>query len=252
MELKELVEAIEKTEKFANLDLETCDYRTRTAMTGLKRESKDTLTALMAQYELALARTTAAVWVQGAAADVKAFTEAVQAESASPVLVVDAGALYRDLMVMPIRALGPNRTWEPTQTQHLLHALALLGKQLGVKSMESPRHVQSGVLAEDADVVSHGRAMVRGCLGGDLDRLVIQRNLTAQAATLRYCHRVLPVLVIGIDGADEIELLRPVFAYSTETVTVAPGLDLAGLRDCAIAVMKEVMKSVKRQMKGGI
>jgi hypothetical protein len=196
--LKELLRQIVETEKLANIDTEAWDWRTRSSITNTVNEAKDRLVPLRKQYFDRIAEMTIGIFVIGDEAE--AFAKIAADEGGT--LTVHADALYSRIADLIEPVLADSREFGIMAFSKLTQGITDVGHELNVKAMDLPKYKDGRVLTRK-DLVERVRGTIRDTFGDDLNRLYIAAEIQKQAYATRFSATALPVVLIGLECADE-------------------------------------------------
>ena len=239
--LKKLMEEIVETEKLASIDVEECDWRVRPGMSIAKADAKDKLEGLKKRYLDAISGTTFSLFVLGPKAE--DFVKVAEAESAAPLLVLRADAIYHRLMERVEETLGANREFGTMQMGMVIRALSELARDLDIKAFDAPKFIESGTLVNTAAVLAHVRRIVREAVGDDFNRIFLTREITRKALEMRYTSTVLPVVVLGLESDDEVSGLNSIAARFGARVVAQDEVT----KESVIEVFTEIKEKLKNK-----
>jgi hypothetical protein len=241
-ELDKLVGEILETEKMANVDPESFDWRARPSITNTKREAQARLADLKKKYEKAIVGSTVSIFALGDKAD--EFAAAAVEESKTPIIVLDADEFYKKISTRVEATLGARREFGTTQMVLIVRGLTDMAEELGIGSFDSPKFVPSGVLPDSAAVLGHVRTVVRTTLGDEFNRIYLMKEIIQRALASRYTNSVLPVIIKGLEGDDEITGLRSITARFGARVVASEAVT----QEFVLGVFKEVQEKIKSKV----
>lgn len=213
---KELYDQLVDMEKRASIDLEGCDRRTAPSMAIMVNQAKDAVADLQKQYFERVAAATVGIFVLGPAAD--QFAGIAEVEGGT--VTVRADALYTRIADMVTPILGDSREFNIISFAKVNQALAEIGVELGIKSMDQPKY-KGDKVPTYAALVAHIRNTIRDELGDDLNRLYVASLIQKKAYSSHFKSSVLPVVVVGLEGAAEVQGLESAMAKFGAKVTTA-------------------------------
>lgn len=194
-ELTGLIDEYKALFDFANEDLEHTDPRTRPGKHIRKMEAQEKLAAVKVRYVAALKKGLAAIFLDGNPEDVAFFAKV--AEEEGPAIVVSASAVYERLGDEVESNMRTDRMFEPSQFARMLGELTVMGKEMGIYSMASPKFVDGALLKDRAAVIAHVRKLVREAAKDDLLTMILTERIAEAALKIHYLHNVVPVVVTG-------------------------------------------------------
>lgn len=240
--LKDLLKEIMEVEKIARMDPEEYPWPARNGLVGAKKEAQAQLDVLTARYCSAIQGKTVGIFAVGN--NYERFVELARSESASPIAVIYADDMYKQLADRVERSLGKSREFAPNQMSIVLQNLTNLCVDLEIRDFETPRFIESGPLADTRAVLSHVRNIIRNGLGDDMNRMYIAKQIGKEAVSSRHVASVLPVIVVGLESEDEASGLNQVTARFGTQVVIPDTVTKEFVLD-VFSEVKEKLKGVK-------
>ena len=239
--LKELLEKVVEAEKLASIDLEAWPRKTLASITNTVYEAKQNLATFKKRYFDRISGLTVGIYILGKGDE--EFAKIAEAEGGT--LTAHADALYARMadVVMPV--IPDNKTFTITAFSKLVQALTDIGHELEVKSFDMLKYTQAQV-ADRSSLIAHIRNTIRTTLGDDLNRLYLAREINTAALKAGFKSSVQPVVIIGLEDADEIKGLEgAVGRFGAKFFTDTGSVGKKEVLD-VFASVKERLKSSKK------
>ena len=244
--LNERVDNIVDTEKLATIDLEAWPRNTLASISNTVNEAKDRLGDLKKKYFNRVAELTIGIFVLGDEAE----RVAQIAEEVGETLTVRADALYTRLADMIDPVLPDSREFSVIAFNRLIQGLSDVGHELDVKAMDMPKF-NLGKVADVAALVAFIRETVRNAFGDDINRLYLTAEIQKKALASKFKGSGLGVVIIGLQGADEVAGLSSVVAKFGEKVFTNSDAAVANIvdKDFVLATLQSVAEKFKSKKK---
>jgi hypothetical protein len=212
-DMKALAEEIAQKQQLIAIDPDSVDWRGRPGFEASQRIAREELVGLKAEYGNVIRSNSLGIVVTGEG-DRPAFFAQVAAREADGV-VVDAGALTRNLVEIIEPTLGPTRDFGPSQLGILAVGLDSVARKLGVHHMQAVKLSGMAVVRNPAETEAMVRTLIQEAVGEDLLKLYVRVKTDEGAvAKLWTGGSTLPVLVIGVTEG-EIESVLTIYGRNS-------------------------------------